>query len=291
MRFAFVHVEKANHKISPLCRVLGVSRQGYHAWVNRGPSLRSQSDAKLAEDVERIHQEAHGTYGSPRIHAALRREGIRVSKRRVERAMRKKSLKANRRKRFRVTTTRNEADRVAPNDLNRRFTVERPNQVWVTDITYIQTACGWAYLAAILDLYSRQVVGWAVGNTLSTQLALNALEMALVHRQPEPGLLHHSDRGCQYTSARYRGVLKRAGIVASMSRKGNCWDNAVAESFFATLKGELTRNHRWRNHQELTSALFEYIEVFYNRKRLHSTLDYNSPAEFEAEYYAALAAK
>jgi transposase InsO family protein len=210
-----------------------------------------------------------------------------VSKRRVERSMRALGLTPPMRRKCRKTTIHNLADTVAPNSLDRNFTASRPNERWVTDITYVWTAQGWAYLAVILDLFSRAVVGWALDSTLETSLVDRALDVALTHRRPEAGLLHHSDRGCQYTSQSYRARLADHGITVSMSRKGNCWDNAVAESFFATLKKELVQRRPWASRLELRSAIFEYLEVFYNRRRLHSFLDYKTPAQFERDFTAA----
>ncbi len=290
MKFSFIHAEKAMFPVSALCRVLGVSRQGYYAWAARPTSLRDKANRALAVDVARVFRASRGTYGVPRIQAALRHEGVRVGKRRLERTMRQLELKARRPRRFRRTTVRNEDHAVASNTLGRAFQAERPDEKWVTDITYIATVEGWSYLAVVIDLFSRRVVGWALDTDISTQLPLAALEMACTHRQPPPGLLHHSDRGCQYTSRKYREALSRSGIAVSMSRKGNCWDNAVAESFFATLKTELIRGRKWRGYDELNSALFDYIEIFYNRQRIHSTNCYKTPVQAEENYNAANAA-
>lgn len=284
MKFSFIHAEKANFPVSALCRVLGVSRQGYYAHVARGPSERAREDARLQERVRAVHEASKQRYGSPRVLAELKREGFDASKRRVERAMRSMGLSARPARRFRITTTANERHLVAPNKLERDFTASKPNQRWVTDISYVWTNEGWAYVAVILDLFSRAVVGWALDTTLSTSLPKAALRMALARRNTEAGLLHHSDRGCQYTSNAYRDELDALGVVVSMSRKGNCWDNAVAESFFATMKRELVHGRRWSNRLELRTALFEYIEVFYNRRRLHSSIGYKTPAEVEQAY-------
>ena len=291
MRFAFIHAEKANFPVAALCRNLQVSRQGYYAFVGRPPSARAGRDRALMEVVDQVHTKSGETYGSPRVRQELRRVGLRVGKSRVERAMRSLGLCARPRRRFRVTTAANPRHAVEPNVLNREFSAERPNQRWVTDISYVWTDEGWCYLAVIIDLFSRAVVGWALDATLSTALPLAALDMALRRRRPDTlGLLHHSDRGCQYTSQEYRAELAAHGLDVSMSRKGNCWDNAVAESFFSTIKAELIRRRRWQNRLELRSAVFEYIEVFYNRRRLHSSLGYRPPAEFENDYNAAQAA-
>ena len=290
MKFSLIHAEKAHFAVSALCRVLGVSRQGYYAHIARGPSDRTRDDAKLQERVRAVHDASKQRYGSPRVLAELKREGFAASKRRVERAMRSMGLSARPPRRFRITTTANERHLVAPNRLARDFTASRPNERWVTDITYVWTNEGWAYVAVILDLFSRAVVGWSVDTTLSTRLPKDALKMALTRRNTAEGLLHHSDRGCQYTSNEYRDELDAIGVTVSMSRKGNCWDNAVAESFFATLKRELVHRRRWSNRLELRTALFEYIEVFYNRRRLHSSIGYKTPAEVEHAYDLAQAA-
>lgn len=289
MKFAFVHAEKASFSIAAMCRLYGVSRQGYYAYVKALRSPRLADELALQARIRAIHTDADGTYGSPRILEELRRQGVKIGKRRVEAAMRAMGICGFDRRRHKTTTRANPAHPVEPNRLARDFTATRPNERWVTDITYIWTDEGWAYLAAILDLYSRAVVGWALSTSLSTELPLIALDNALRRRRPEAALMHHSDRGCQYTSAEYRGVLDEAGISVSMSRRGNCWDNAVAESFFATLKTELVYRRRWATRVDLRAALFEYIESFYNRRRLHSTLDYKTPAEVETTYFSEAA--
>jgi putative transposase len=289
VKFAFIHVEKAHHPVKSLCRLLEVTRQGYYAYAKRPPSPRVECDARLQVRVREAFDDNRGCYGSPRIFQQFLREGLPVSKRRVERAMRSQGLYARQPRRWRATTCSNPADEVAPNTLARDFTSTRPNERWVTDITYIWTAAGWCYLSAILDLFSRRVVGWALGANLSTQLPLKALEMATRRRRPEVGLLHHSDRGCQYTSYEYRQALAKRGIEVSMSRRGNCWDNAVAESFFATIKTELVHRRSWSSMLEVRQGVSEYIETFYNRNRLHSSLAYRTPTEVE-EQYAAQAA-
>lgn len=287
MKFAFIHAEKAQFPVSALCRLLGVTRQGYYAYAARPPSQRFIADGKLCERIRALHDESRGTYGSPRVRAALRNEGCSVSKTRVERTMRGLGLCGRTPRRWRQTTRANPAHQVAANRLARDFTAERPDQRWVTDISYVWTDEGWSYLAVVLDLFSRAVVGWSLDTTLTTRLPLNALNAALKSRRPAAGLLHHSDRGCQYTSDDYRRELKKHGIEVSMSRRGNCWDNAVAESFFATLKTELVFRQRWSRRIELREAVFEFIEVFYNRQRLHSSLDYKTPAQVEAEFALA----
>lgn len=287
MRFAFINAEKASFPIAAMCRLLDVTRQGYYAYANRPPSPRVRAEAELCEAIREVFTGSGETYGSPRVLRELRKAGFCVSKRRVERAMRGMGITPPTARRHRRTTVQNPTHPVAPNELARDFTATRPNERWVTDITYVWTDEGWAYVAAILDLFSRAVVGWAVDASLSTRLPLAALNAAIQRRRPNAGLLHHSDRGCQYTSADYRNTLAALDVTVSMSRTGNCWDNAVAESFFATLKNEFVYRRTWRSRHELRSALFEYIEVFYNRRRLHSSLDYKTPAEVEQEYAKA----
>lgn len=289
MKFAFVHAEKAEFPVAALCRVLGITRQGYYAFVHRPASAHVKEEAALRERLRTLHDESRGTYGSPRMLRALRAEGLRVGKRRIERALRSLALNVRTRRRFQVTTKANPAHSVVGNFLARRFHATRPDQRWVTDITYVWTDEGWCYLAALVDLYSRVVVGWALDTTLSTRLPIAALEMAIHRRRLTRPLLHHSDRGCQYTSAEYRSRLAEIGVKVSMSRKGNCWDNAVAESFFATLKTELVYRRTWPTRHALREAVFDYIEVFYNRKRLHSSIDYKAPAQLEQEYARAAA--
>jgi transposase InsO family protein len=258
--------------------------------VTRPAKVSGQFPPDFPDSTKACFDAHHGRYGSPRIQHALRRAGLRVGKARLERTMRELGLRARPPRRFRVTTKADASHGTAPNVLARQFTATRPNERWVTDITYLWTAEGWCYLAVIIDLYARVVVGWAVSTDISTQLALDALDMALRRRRGLSELLHHSDRGCQYTSSDYRAVLANQGIAVSMSRRGNCWDNAPAESFFSTLKHELIYGRRWASLDELRPALFEYIEVFYNRRRLHSALGYRTPAELEHDYHAARAA-
>jgi putative transposase len=287
VRFSFVHAEKASFPVRALCRIMGVTTQGYYAFARRPPSSRVVAEAVLSESIREVFSDSGETYGSPRVLRELQRRGIATSKRRVERAMRGMGLSPPVPRRRILTTTRDKTHPVAPNELARDFTATRPNERWVTDITYVWTDAGWAYVATILDLFSRAVVGWAIDVAPTTRLALTALQSAVQKRRPAAGLLHHSDRGCQYTSAEYRERLARLGVTVSMSRKGNCWDNAVAESFFATLKSELIHRRRWRDALEVRTALFEYIEVFYNRRRLHSSNDYKTPADVEQEYVDA----
>jgi transposase InsO family protein len=281
VKFAFIDAEKATWPVDTMCSVLGVSRSGYYAWVGRPPAPRTLEDAELVVDIRAAHEAGRGAYGSPRVHRVLQSQGKRVSKKRVARLMRSDGMAAKKRKKFCVTTDSRHDDPIAPNLLERAFYVAQPNTVWVTDVTYVPTHEGWLYLAAILDLYSRRVVGWAMSSTNDRRLALDALARATEARRPAVGLLHHSDRGSVYASADYRDALKLMGAVPSMSRKGDCWDNAVAESFFATIKGEMIDGRDFQTRAEATSAIDDYIDAFYNVRRLHSTIDYVSPIEFE----------
>jgi putative transposase len=287
MKFAFISAEKA-FPVATMCRLFSVTRQGYYAYAKR-QAATGRAEVELQSHVKQAYAEGRGAYGSPRVVEALRRKGVPVSKRRVERTMRALGLQGRKRRRSRITTKANPAHPVAANLLDRDFKAERPNQRWVTDISYVWTDEGWCYLAVILDLFSRAVVGWALDTTLTTQLPLRALDMAVRRRIPGSSLLHHSDRGCQYTSQEYRRALDDLGVEVSMSRKGNCWDNAVAESFFSTIKLELVYDRRWATRLELRTAVFDYIEVFYNRQRLHSTLGYKSPIQFETDHAATAA--
>lgn len=266
-----------------LCRALSVSRAGFYAWGARPASARVQADRRLTVEIVAIHAESRRCYGSPRVHAELRARGHRTGRKRVGRLMRARGLAARRRRPFRVTTDSTHDRPVAPNLLARRFTPGTPQRGWVTDITFIATGEGWLYLAVILDLFSRRVLGWALSERLTSPLPLEALRMALARRRPRPGLLHHSDRGTQYVGTAYQGLLARHGIVISMSRRGNCWDNAVAESFFATLKVELVHGASWPTRDHARRAIAEYIELFYNPQRRHSALGYLSPIAFERQ--------
>lgn len=267
-----------------MCRVLGVSRAGFYVAQRRAPSERSCRRQQLLLQIAALHKANRERYGSPRIHGALRDQQIYCSENQVARLMREAGLRARKRRAFRITTNSQHDLPVIDNVLQRKFEVaENPeaDRVWVADITYIPTRAGWLYLAVILDLASRMVVGWALQRSLDRSLSLNALRMALGHRRPERGLLHHSDRGIQYACHEYGALLYQHGIIPSMSRKGDCWDNAVAESFFATLEWELIDDADWRTREQAQSDIAEYIEIWYNRKRLHSSLGYKSPAAYE----------
>jgi transposase InsO family protein len=281
LRFRFIQTEKAIYPVRVLCRTLAVSCTGFYAWCRRGLSLRAQQDAALKVEIRAAHAASGKRYGSPRIHADLKAENQHVGRKRVARLMREEGLEGQRKRRFRVTTDSRHSHPVAANALNRNFTASAPNKIWVTDITYIWTREGWMYLAAILDLFSRRVVGWSMDSHIDRTLALDALAMALKTRRPEPGLLHHSDRGVQYASLDYQSQLRDGGIICSMSRKGDCWDNAVAESFFSTLKAELVHRTDYVSRSQARASVFEYIEAFYNGRRRHSALGYVSPVEHE----------
>jgi putative transposase len=286
MRFAFIDVEKASYPVRVLCRVLQVSRCGYYAWKNRAPSARDVEDERLRPRVAAAFKVGRGTYGSPRVRDELVDQGLVVGRKRVARLMREQGLQGVTPRRFRRTTDSDHDHAIAKNLINRDFTANKPNQKWVTDITYIWTAEGWLYLAIVLDLFSRRIVGWSVADHMKTELCLEALEKATRQRTMVKGLVHHSDRGVQYASERYRDALAAQGIKCSMSRRADCWDNAVAESFFGTLKNELIHRYPWLTRNDARSAISEYIEIFYNRVRRHSAIGSMSPAKFEEEAQA-----
>jgi putative transposase len=288
VRFVFIAGEKALFPVRVLCRTLGVTRSGYYAWQRRPTCARVQADRQLTLQLRLVHAESRHTYGRPRLHRALRARGVRIGEKRVQRLMRAAALEARRRRPFRVTTDSRHVLPVVTNQLARRFAVATPNTVWAADITALWTRQGWCYLAVVLDLASRRVVGWAVRPTLETELVLAALHLALGRRQLRPGLLHHSDRGRQYASDAYQQLLAAHGITPSMSRVGNCWDNAPVESFFSGLKAELLPPRPWETHQAAHAAIADHIEAFYNRRRLHSALDFRSPADFEVHHAAAV---
>jgi len=281
MRFAFIDVEKASYPVLILCRVLRVSRSGFYAWLRRKPSHRDLKDEQLRPKIMEAFKKGRGTYGSPRVKRDLVDQGYEIGRRRVARLMRDLGLQGVCPRKFRRTTDSNHSNSIAPNVLSRDFTAKNPNEKWVTDITYIWTAEGWLYLAAVMDLYSRRIVGWSTADHMETSLCVEALSMALKSRTNVRGVIHHSDRGSQYASDQYRKALASNGIECSMSRRGNCWDNAVAESFFGTIKNELIYRQPWIDRESARDAISEYIEVFYNRIRQHSTIGYVSPAKFE----------
>lgn len=288
MRFQFIDEHASHFPVTLLCRVLDVSRSGYYAWRQRLPSAREMADQRLLEEIIAVYEQSRRRYGSPRIHRALRQKGYRCSCKRVARLMRQNGLRAKGRRRHKVTTDSQHTHAVAQNRLQQDFSASAPNEKWCADITYVATCQGWLYLAIILDLYSRLIVGWAIADDMSRHLVLAALGMATRRRQPSPGLIHHSDRGSQYASGDYQAALAAWGIVASMSSVGNYYDNAPAESWFASLKVECV-DTLYDTRADAQTALFEYMEVFYNRQRLHSSLDYMSPLAFEQQYHMLLA--
>jgi transposase InsO family protein len=288
----FIQAEKAHYPVRVMCRVLQVSPSGFYAWARRPPSARSRQSEALKPVIAEAHRTSRGTYGSPRVHADLPHQGFVVGRKRVARLMREQGLVGRRPRRYRVTTDSAHEFPIARNVVGRKFVVSEPNRLWATDITYVRTWEGWLYLAVVLDLYSRRVVGWAMADHMRTELVLEALGMAVGQRLPNGRLVHHSDRGSQYASAVYRQVLAEHDITCSMSRAGDCWDNAVVESFFGTLKVELVDTRPWPTRRAARSAIHEYIAVFYNRQRRHSFLGYLTPADYEdrEEAVAALAA-
>lgn len=287
----FIEAEKAEHRnVCRTCELLEVSRSAFYSYASHTPSPRALSDAEVTARIKEIHDESKGTYGAPRIHAALRRQAVHVGKKRVARLMVAAGLAGRCPKRWRKTTIADpDAETAAAVDLVRRHfgPGTELDRRWVGDITYIATWEGWAYLATVIDLASRRVVGWALADHMRTDLVADALTMACLHRRPPAGVIFHSDRGCQYTSGDYRRLAAGLGVTLSLGRKGECWDNAVAESFFATLKGELIDIRPWPTRAGLRVAVFDFIEGWYNTRRLHSTLGYRSPAEYEATIHQA----
>ncbi len=280
-RYRFIQAEKAEYPVTVLCRVLQVARSGYYAWARRGVSARAAADKELTNQITRVHERSRRTYGAPRIHAELRASGIRCGSRRVARLMRAAGLAGCHRRRRARTTVADPAETPAPNLIARDFTAPAANRLWIGDITYVPTWEGWLYLAVLLDACSRRVIGWAMADHARAELAVEALTMALAARQPAAGLVHHTDRGCQYTARAYQAILASRGVVASMSRSGDCYDNAMAESFFATLKAELVDARPWPTRRAARQAIFEWLEVFYNRQRSHSALGFQTPVAFE----------
>ena len=282
MRYEFIEAEKANFPVGILCTVLSVGRSGFYAWSTREESKHAREDRQLGVEVRCVFESNRRQYGSPRVHAELRAQGRSVGRHRIARLMRTQGLQARRRRRFVATTDSRHASPMAENIVARRFKAAAKDQVWVGDVTFIATREGWLYLAVLLDLYSRRVVGWAMGERNDEGLTLGALHMALGERRPPPGqLVHHTDRGTTYASTEYQDVLRRKGIRCSMSRRGNCWDNAVAESFFSSLKTEGVGNVTFPSRDAARRVTFEYIAAFYNSTRRHSYLGYKSPIEFE----------
>lgn len=281
MKYAWIEQHQTEFRISSLCQILEVSRSGYYEWLDRPLSAQRQEDQHLRAEIERHFEQGRGTYGTRRIRRLLAESGYPVSRRRIQRLMAEAQLRCRTRRKFRPATASAPASRVAPNVLERRFEVTAPDRVYVGDITYVPTAEGWLYLAVVIDLFSRAVVGWAMAGHMRATLVNQALTMAIERRRPSPGLVMHTDRGSQYAADSYLRLLQTHGIQPSMSRKGDCWDNAVVESFFHSLKTELIYLENFQNREHAQHAIFEYIEVFYNRQRRHSTIDYLAPLVYE----------
>jgi putative transposase len=286
VRFAALAALPSPLPLGRRCALLGVSRSGFYAWRERPPSARTQANHQLVVEIRRIHAEVDRSYGSPRMQPELRARGLACGRHRVARLMRRHGIRAKQARRWRVTTDSQHGFAIAPNRLGRVFTAAAPNRAWMGDVTYIPTGAGWCYLAVLVDAFSRRVVGWAVATQLTAALPLRALERALAHRRPAPGLLHHSDRGIQYACTAYQTALQQHGIISSMSRRGDCWDNAVVESFFASLKVERLHERRFVTPEQVEAEVSDYIERFYNRQRRHSTLGQVSPVVFELRHVA-----
>ena len=283
MKYAWIQTHQSKYPIEVMCRLLDVGRSSFYEWIDRKPSARALEKQRIAKRIKEIFIEGRGNYGARRIRSCLQREGRIISRRRVGKLMKQESLHCKTKRKFRVTTDSKHNLPIAPNRLQRDFTACQPDQKYVGDITYIWTDEGWMYLAVVIDLFSRRVVGWSMDEHMKTELVNDALMMAIWARKPQEGLLWHTDRGSQYASENHRKLLADYGIIQSMSRKGTCWDNAVSESFFHTFKTELTHHLKFTSREEAKKTIFEYIEVFYNRKRLHSANDYMAPAAFEAK--------
>lgn len=283
MRFRQIEDQRGFWPVRIMCDALNVSASGYYAWRSRPESARKIANRGLLDDIQRVHAHHRERYGAPRIHAELRAEGQIISRKRIERVMRRHGIRARAPRRYRVCTTDSKHSLpVAANLLHQNFVAQRPNQVWLADITYIPTGEGWLYLAVILDLFTRKVVGWAMRDHMRAELTIAALTMAIQRRRPGPGLTHHSDRGSQYAAGDYRDILRAAAVTQSMSRKANCWDNAPMESFFGTLKTELVHQREYPDRDAARRDLFAYIEGYYNRQRIHSAIGYITPEQAEA---------
>ncbi len=284
MKYAFMHTHQQEFRVARMCRVLGVSRSGFYAWRGRKRSARAQVNQQLTERLRVLHQQTREAYGARKMWQLLNQEGVQCGRHRIARLRREAGIVALRRRRYLQTVqARQQTGAVIPNRLNQQFAVSAKNRVWAADFTFVPTRTGWLYVAVILDLYSRRIVGWAMSPRQTLTVVAEAWWMAWHHRRPAPGLVHHSDQGNQYRAGLYQQLLARRGVVASMSRKGNCYDNAPVESFFSSLKNELTRHRRFAHQAEARYAIAEYIEVFYNRQRLHQALGYRSPEEFERQ--------
>lgn len=287
MKYDFMRSHADQFPLTGMCRVLSVSRSGYYAWCRRGPSTRQRDDLALAAHVRRVHVASREVYGARKVWKALVAEGIACGRHRVARVRRENGIEARRRRRFKVTHYARRHTNTAPDRLRRQFHAERPNQCWVGDVTFISTRQGWLYLAVLIDLYSRKVVGWAMSDRNDEPLVSAALRMAIMHRQPAAGLIHHTDRGVLYSSGNYRRLMAVHGLLPSMSRHGDCYDNACAESFFSTLKNELVHGEAFATREAARMAIVSYIEGFYNRKRLHQTLGYRTPTVVDDEAMSA----
>ena len=288
MRYAWIDTQRQIYALSEMCQVLEVSISGYRSWSRGGKAnRRGLSDVQLLALIRAIHEELKEAYGSPRMVLELRARGFAASKERVERLMRENGIRARHKRRFKVTTDSKHNLPIAPNLLDRNFAPSAPNQVWTSDITYLWTDEGWLYLAIVLDLFNREVIGWSLKPRMTADIVTDALTMAWFRRKPAPGVMHHSDRGSQYASHAFQDKLTEYGMICSMSRKGNCWDNAPTESWFNSFKNERVHGWRLRTREDMAATAFEYIEVFYNRRRLHSTLGYKSPMLFLHEWLTA----
>ena len=287
MKYAFIDETSHCHSVAALCRCLGVSRSGYYDWSTRGPSQRERSDASLLKSIELIHKQHFGAYGALKTYQQLQAQGISAGKHRVARLRSKAGIEARRKQRFRVSVEHHKTPEAAPDLLNRAFTAPAPDKVWVGDMTFIRTRQGWLHLAMLLDVYSRRVIGWSMRDRPNGLLHESALAMALEQRRPAAGLIHHTDRGILYRTSSYRAMMGKAGIRPSMSGRKSAYDNAMAESFFSNLKNELVHHCDFATREEARMAIFDYIELFYNRRRIHQSLNYHCPVQFERMYYGA----
>ena len=281
MKYGFIRAHQDRFKVARMCQAFEISRSGYYGWRERKESKRAEANRTVLTEIHKVHEQSKQAYGAVKTWRELIAQGIACGRHRVARLRKEAGIEARRKRRFRITTQSRMGVVAADNKLNRNFEVGCTNRAWVGDITFLATAAGWLYLAVLIDLYSRKVVGWAMSERIDQQLVIEALNMALLQYRPEPGLIHHTDQGRQYSSTAYVEMLKRHGMVQSMSRRGNCYDNAVAESFFSSLKNELVHHRSFKNRDEARTAIFEYIEVFYNRQRRHQSLDYLSPLDYE----------
>ncbi len=282
MKYQFIDEHRSAFRVRKMCQVMGLTTSGYYSWKKRGKSKRTEDNEKLDMAIKHAYRKSRGNYGSPRITKELQSQGICCSKNRVARRMKENKIVAKTKRRFKITTKSKHKNPVAENILNQNFETRKPDKVWASDITYIRTREGWLYLSVILDLFSRQVVGWSMSNRLTQDLVIKAFQQAVWRRNPEPGLIFHSDQGIQYACQPFRNLLAKHNFIQSMSRKGNCYDNAVVESFFHTLKTELIYFEAYQTRDEAKKSVFDYIEIFYNRERRHSTLNYLSPVDYES---------